>query len=185
MTHFVETVIPGVILVEPPVHRDDRGFFLETYHESRYRDGGIRERFVQDNHSSSARNTLRGLHEQSPHPQGKLVRVIAGEVFDVTVDVRRGSPAYGKHFTTRLSADNFRQLYVPPGVLHGFLVTSDVAQFVYKCTDVYHPEAEFSVAWNDPDIGIAWPIESPILSEKDRCAPRLKDVEDRLIDYEP
>ncbi len=178
-------MIPGVILIKPTVHRDDRGFFLETYHESRYRDGGIRERFVQDNHSSSVRNTLRGLHGQNPHAQGKLVRVIAGEAFDVTVDVRRGSPAYGKHFATRLSADNFRQLYVPPGVIHGFLVTSDVAQFAYKCTDFYHPETEFSVAWNDPDLGIEWPIASPILSEKDRCAPRLKDVEDRLIDYEP
>ncbi len=185
MTHFAETVIPGVILVDPQVHRDDRGFFLETYHESRYRDGGIRERFLQDNHSSSERNTLRGLHGQNPHPQGKLVRVVAGEVFEVVVDVRRGSPAYGKHFATRLSADNFRQLYLPPGVLHGFLVTSDVAQFAYKCTDFYHPEAEFSVAWNDPDIGIAWPIESPILSEKDRCAPQLKDIESCLIDYEP
>ncbi len=185
MTQFVETVIPGVILVEPPIYQDARGFFLETYHESRYRDGGIRERFVQDNHSSSVKNTLRGLHGQSPHPQGKLVRVIEGEIFDVTVDVRRGSPAYGKHFATRLSATNFRQLYVPPGVLHGFLVTSDAAQFVYKCTDFYFPEAEFSVAWNDPDIGIAWPIESPILSEKDSRAPLLRDVEDRLIDYEP
>ncbi len=185
MIKFVETVIPGVMLVEPLVHRDDRGFFLETYHESRYRDGGICERFVQDNHSSSVRNTLRGLHGQSPNPQGKLVRVIAGEAFDVAVDVRRGSPAYGKHFATRLSATNFRQLYVPPGVLHGFLVTSDTAQVVYKCTDFYSPQGEFSVAWNDPEIGIEWPTESPILSEKDRCAPQLKEVEDRLIDYEP
>jgi dTDP-4-dehydrorhamnose 3,5-epimerase len=131
------------------------------------------------------KNTLRGLHGQCPHPQGKLVRVIEGEAFDVTVDVRRGSPAYGKHFATLLSAQNFRQLYVPPGVLHGFLVTSDVAQFAYKCTDFYHSEAEFSVAWNDPDIGIEWPVESPILSDKDRGAPQLKDIEDRLIDYEP
>ena len=113
MTDFVETSIPGVILIEPPVHRDDRGYFLETYHESRYRDGGIRERFVQDNQSSSVRNTLRGFHGQSPHPQGKLVRVIEGEIFDVAVDVRRGSPAYGKHFAARLSAQNFRQLYLP------------------------------------------------------------------------
>jgi dTDP-4-dehydrorhamnose 3,5-epimerase len=185
LTQFAETLIPGVILVEPRVHRDERGFFIETYHESRYRDGGICARFVQDNHSSSVRNTLRGLHGQNPHPQGKLVRVIAGEAFDVTVDVRRGSPAYGKHFATRLSAANFRQLYVPPGVLHGFLVTSEVVQFAYKCTDFYHPEAEFSVAWNDPEIGIEWPIASPILSEKDRCAPQLKDVDDKLIDYEP
>jgi len=185
LTQFVETLIPGVILVEPVVHRDDRGFFFESFHESRYRDAGIRERFVQDNHSSSVRNTLRGLHGQSPHPQGKLVRAIEGEAFDVAVDVRRGSPTFGKYFATRLSATNFRELYVPPGVLHGFLVTSDTAQLVYKCTDFYSPEAEFSVAWDDPDIGIAWPIESPILSEKDRSAPQLKDVEDRLIDYEP
>jgi len=183
LTRFVETVIPGVILVEPLVHRDHRGFFLESYHESRFREGGIRGPFVQDNHSCSVKNTLRGLHGQSPHPQGKLVRVIAGEAFDVTVDVRRGSPAYGKYFATRLSAENFRQVYVPPGVIHGFLVTSEAAQFVYKCTEFYAPEAEFSIAWNDPDIGIAWPIDAPILSEKDRCAPRLKDVENRLIDY--
>jgi dTDP-4-dehydrorhamnose 3,5-epimerase len=181
----METAIPGIVLIEPTVHRDDRGFFLESYRESEYRDGGIRARFVQDNHSSSVKDTLRGLHAQNPNPQGKLVRVIEGEIFDVSVDVRRGSPTYGKHFATRLSADNFHQLYVPPGVLHGFLVTSDVAQVIYKCTDFYRPEADFSVAWNDPEFGIAWPIESPILSEKDRCAPRLQDVEDQLIDYAP
>ena len=181
----METAIPGIILIEPTVHRDDRGFFLESYRESEYRDGGIRARFVQDNHSSSVKDTLRGLHGQNPNPQGKLVRVIEGEIFDVCVDVRRGSPPYGKHFATRLSADNFHQLYIPPGVLHGFLVTSDVAQVIYKCTDFYRPEADFSVAWNDPEFGIAWPIESPILSEKDRCAPRLEDVESQLIDYAP
>ncbi len=179
----METAIPGIILIEPTVHRDDRGFFLESYRESEYRDGGIRARFVQDNHSSSVKDTLRGLHGQNPNPQGKLVRVIEGVIFDVSVDVRRGSPTYGKHFATRLSADNFHQLYIPPGVLHGFLVTSDVAQVIYKCTDFYRPEADFSVAWNDPEFGIAWPIESPILSEKDRCAPRLEDVESQLIDY--
>jgi dTDP-4-dehydrorhamnose 3,5-epimerase len=185
LTQFIETPIPGVILVEPSIRRDDRGFFLESYHESRYREGGIPEHFVQDNHSYSVRNALRGFHAQSPRAQGKLVRAIEGEIFDVTVDVRRGSPAYGQHFTTRLSADNFRQLYVPPGMLHGFLVISDIAQFAYKCTEFYCPESEFSVAWNDPDLGIEWPIRSPILSKKDRCAPQLKDVEDRLIDYEP
>ncbi len=181
----METAIPGIILIEPTLHRDDRGFFLESYRESEYRDGGIRARFVQDNHSSSVKDTLRGLHGQNPNPQGKLVRVIEGEIFDVSVDVRRGSPTYGKHFATRISADNFHQLYIPPGVLHGFLVTSDVAQVIYKCTDFYRPEADFSVAWNDPELGIAWPIESPILSEKDRCAPRLEDVESQLIDYAP
>jgi dTDP-4-dehydrorhamnose 3,5-epimerase len=181
----METAIPGIILIEPTVHRDDRGFFLESYRESEYRDGGIRARFVQDNHSCSVKHTLRGLHGQYPNPQGKLVRVIEGEIFDVSVDVRRGSPTYGKHFATRLSADNFHQLYIPPGVLHGFLVTSEVAQVVYKCTDFYRPEADFSVAWNDPEFGIAWPIESPILSAKDRCAPRLQDLVDQLIDYAP
>jgi dTDP-4-dehydrorhamnose 3,5-epimerase len=185
LTRFVETAIPGVILVEPGVHRDARGFFLETYRESTYREGGIRERFVQDNHSSSTRNTLRGLHAQNPHAQGKLLHVVEGEVFDVAVDARRGSPAYGKYFATRLCADDFRQVYLPPGVLHGFLVISDIAQVVYKCSEFYHPEADFSVAWNDPDIAIAWPVESPILSEKDRRAPRLCEVAERLIDYAP
>ena len=180
---FTKTEIPGVVLVEPQVHRDDRGFLLETYQEARYREGGIAYTFVQDNHSRSTKGVLRGLHAQSPHWQGKLVRVIEGEVYDVAVDVRLGSPTYGKHFGTILSAENFRQLYVPIGVLHGFLVTSDVAQFEYKCTGFYHPEAEFSVAWNDPDLAIDWPIANPVLSEKDRDAPRLSDVQDRLIPY--
>jgi dTDP-4-dehydrorhamnose 3,5-epimerase len=184
MSGFVETEIPGVIVIEPRVHRDERGFFLESYQASNYRDGGIAEAFVQDNHSKSTRGSLRGLHGQNPHPQGKLVRVIAGEVFDVVVDVRRGSPAYGKHFATHLSAENFLQLYLPPGVLHGFVVTSEIAEFEYKCTDYYFPNGEFSVAWNDPDLGIIWPIEKPILSEKDQNAPRLRDVTDRLIDFQ-
>ena len=183
MTRFVETEIPGVIIIEPQIHRDVRGFFLESYHEPRYRESGIHAQFVQDNHSQSTRGTLRGLHGQSPHPQAKLVRVTAGEVFDVAVDMRKGSPAYGKYVATRLSAANFRQVFLPPGVLHGFLVTSEIAEFEYKCSDIYRPGSEFCVAWNDPDIGIAWPIEEPILSEKDRNAPPLRDVMDRLIDF--
>jgi dTDP-4-dehydrorhamnose 3,5-epimerase len=183
MVGFDETEIPGVIIIEPQIHRDERGFFLESYHEPRFREGGIHAQFVQDNHSQSTRGTLRGLHGQNPNPQGKLVRVTAGEVFDVAVDVRRGSPAYGKYVTMQLSAANFRQVYIPPGVLHGFLVTSEAAEFQYKCTDIYRPDSDFSVAWNDPEIGIAWPIEEPILSEKDRNAPRLRDVTDRLIDF--
>jgi dTDP-4-dehydrorhamnose 3,5-epimerase len=185
MSGFSETEIPGVIIIDPQVYRDERGFFLETYQESKYRNGGIKEAFVQDNHSKSTKGTLRGLHAQNPHPQGKLVRVVAGEVFDVVVDARKGSPAYGKYFATHLSAENFRQLYIPPGLLHGFLVTSEVAEFEYKCTDAYDPGAELSVAWNDPDIGITWPIEKPILSEKDANAPRLRDVADRLIEFQP
>jgi dTDP-4-dehydrorhamnose 3,5-epimerase len=180
---FLETELPGVILVEPRVHRDGRGFFLESYHAAKYREGGIDATFVQDNHSFSSRGTLRGLHGQSPHPQGKLVRVIEGEIFDVAVDVRRGSPAYGRCLTALLSGENHRQIYVPPGLVHGFVVTSEVAQVEYKCTDFYHPECEFSVAWNDPALDIPWPVEDPILSPRDAAAPTLAEVQDRLIDF--
>jgi dTDP-4-dehydrorhamnose 3,5-epimerase len=182
---FVLTAIPGVVVVEPHVHRDGRGFFLETFQAEKYRAGGIDAVFVQDNHSHSTRNTLRGLHAQNPHAQGKLLRVIAGEVFDVAVDARRGSPTYGRFVAMVLSADNFKQIYVPPGLLHGFLVTSDEAQVEYKCTGYYRPDAEFSVAWNDPDLAIPWPVDAPILSAKDAAAPRLADVQDRLLDYRP
>jgi dTDP-4-dehydrorhamnose 3,5-epimerase len=182
---FVETAIPGVVLVEPQVFRDDRGFLLETYQTEKYRAGGIDAVFVQDNHSQSKRGTLRGLHAQNPNAQGKLLRVIAGEIFDVAVDARRGSPAYGRHVTAVLSAENFRQIYVPPGLLHGFVVTSETAQVEYKCTAFYRPDAEWSVAWNDPDLAIPWPIAEPILSPKDARAPRLCDVQDRLLDYRP
>jgi dTDP-4-dehydrorhamnose 3,5-epimerase len=182
-TRFATTALPGVVVVEPAVHRDPRGFLLETYQAERYREGGIEADFVQDNHSRSTRGTLRGLHAQSPHPQGKLVRVIEGEIFDVAVDARLGSPAFGKYVGVVLSAENFRQLYVPPGMLHGFLVTSEVAQVEYKCSDFYHPEADLSVAWNDPDLAIPWPTETPTLSQKDAAAPRLRDVQDRLVDY--
>ena len=181
---FVETEVVGVILVEPTVHRDERGFFVETYHGTRYREAGIDAVFVQDNHSRSTRGTLRGLHGQFPRCQGKLVRVIEGEIYDVAVDARRGSPTYGKYAAATLSADNFFQLWVPPGLVHGFCVTSETAQVEYKCTDVYHPEDEFSVAWNDPDLAIPWPVPDPILSAKDRDAPRLRDVQDRLLAFE-
>ena len=179
----LETELPGVLRVEPRVHRDDRGFFVETYHAPRYAEHGIPDVFVQDNHSRSARGTLRGLHGQFPRCQAKLVRVIEGEIYDVAVDARRGSPHYGRYTATRLSAENFHQLYVPPGFLHGFCVTSPIAQVEYKCSDVYHPEDEFSVIWNDPEIGIPWPTAEPVLSEKDRKAPCLRDVQDLLVDY--
>lgn len=180
---FNETELPGVILIEPDVHGDQRGFFLETYHFPRYREAGIDKAFVQDNQSRSSKGTLRGLHGQFPHCQGKLVRVIEGEIYDVAVDARRGSPTYGRFVATVLSAENFRQLYIPPGFVHGFCVTSDVAQVEYKCTEIYYPEDEFSVAWNDPDLGIPWPVPDPILSRKDLSAPRLREVQDRLIEY--
>lgn len=180
---FRETEIDGVILIEPDLYEDDRGFFLETYHEGKYREGGVRASFVQDNHSRSTRGTLRGLHAQHPRAQGKLVRVIEGEIYDVAVDARRGSPSYGRHAGVVLSAENFLQLYVPPGLLHGFCVTSEIAQVEYKCSEVYYKEDELSVLWNDPEIGIEWPIRDPLLSEKDRKAPRLSEVQERLLDY--
>jgi len=181
---FQNTIIPGVILIEPKVFGDSRGFFLEAYHAEKFRAGGIPLPFVQDNHSKSTKGVLRGLHGQHPHPQGKLIRVIEGEIFDVAVDTRKGSPTYGSHVSVTLSAENKHQLYVPPGLIHGFCVTSEEAQVEYKCTDLYHPEAEFSVAWDDPDLGIAWPIESPVLSEKEQKAPRLCDVQEKLMPYE-
>lgn len=181
---FLPTALPGVILVEPAVFRDDRGFFLETYHRERYRAGGIAEDFVQDNHSKSRAKTLRGLHAQrGENAQGKLVRAVEGEIFDVAVDLRRGSPTFGKWVGEILSADNFRQLYVPAGFLHGFCVLSETAQIEYKCTHFYSRADELSVVWNDPDLAIAWPIADPLLSEKDAAAPRLRDLMDRLPAY--
>jgi dTDP-4-dehydrorhamnose 3,5-epimerase len=173
---FVPAGIPGVIIIEPDVHQDRRGFFLETYHAGKYRDGGITEPFVQDNHSRSTGGTVRGLHLQLRHPQGKLIRVIEGEIFDVAVDVRRGSPTFGKWVGVSLSAENFKQAYIPKGFAHGFAVVSDVAQVEYKCTDVYDPSSEIGIAWDDPAIGITWPVSSPILSDRDRRHPRLADV---------
>jgi dTDP-4-dehydrorhamnose 3,5-epimerase len=180
---FTETELPGVVLVAPQVHGDARGFFLETYHEAKYREGGVPGPFVQDNHSRSTYGTLRGLHGQSPNAQGKLLRVIEGEIFDVAVDVRLGSPTFGKHVSVVLSAENFKQIYVPPGLIHGFAVTSAVAQVEYKCTDLYRPEQDFSVRWNDPELAIQWPIEAPILSAKDRDAPLLSEARNHLLPF--
>jgi dTDP-4-dehydrorhamnose 3,5-epimerase len=177
---FEPTAIPEVILVEPRVFKDARGFFLETYHAEKFAAGGVRARFVQDNHSHSSRGTLRGLHMQVAFAQGKLVRCIAGEIFDVAVDARRGSPTFGKWVGATLSAENFRQLWVPPGFLHGFCVTSPTAEVEYKCTELYHPEDELGVIWNDPAIGIQWPVAEPLLSGKDAALARLREVEARL-----
>ena len=173
---FVQSDIPGVIVVEPDVHRDQRGFFLETYHAEKYRAGGISDVFVQDNQSRSAGGTLRGLHLQLGRPQGKLIRVIEGEIFDVAVDVRRGSPTFGKWVGVMLSADNFKQCYIPQGFAHGFAVTSSVAQVEYKCTDIYDAQTEVGIAWDDPAIGITWPVKSPVMSDRDKQHPRLADV---------
>ena len=165
---FVETAIPGVIVIEPDVHRDARGFFLETFHAAKYGAAGIPEAFVQDNHSSSVRNTLRGLHMQVKNPQGKLVRVIEGEIWDVAVDVRPGSATFGRWVAETLSAENFRQLYIPPGCAHGFCVLSDRAQVQYKCTALYDPKDEIGIAFDDCALGIQWPVDAPVLSDRDR-----------------
>lgn len=180
---FQQTKLPGVILVEPDVHGDERGFFLETYHRDKYADGGIDAQFVQDNHSKSSHGILRGLHAQEKDPQGKLVRAVEGEIFDVAADMRRGSPHFGQWVGEVLSAENFRQLYVPPGFLHGFCVLSETAQVEYKCTALYDPSDELAVIWNDPDLAIEWPIDSPRLSAKDAAAPRLAEIEDRLPNF--
>ena len=181
---FLPTELPGVVVIEPDLYRDPRGFFLETYHALKYRDGGIPGAFVQDNHSRSTRGTLRGLHAQLRRPQGKLVRVLQGEIFDVAVDVRRGSPTFRRWVSVVLSAENFLQCYVPPGFIHGFCVTSEVAEVEYKCTDYYDPGGELRVLWNDPDIGVSWPIEDPILSDKDRAGRRLAEVMEQLPAFE-
>ena len=180
---FQRTEIEGVILVEPDVFRDPRGFFMETYHAKKYADGSILASFVQDNHSLSLQGTLRGLHAQREHPQGKLVRAIGGRIFDVAVDVRRGSPTFGKWVGHELSSENHRQLYTPPGLVHGFCVLSEKAQVEYKCTDFYYPNDELGIIWNDPEIAIEWPLDNPVLSEKDAVNPRLSDVMERLPEY--
>jgi len=174
---FIETEIPGVVIVEPAVHRDARGFFLETFHAEKFRAGGIDAVFVQDNHSRSQRATLRGLHAQWRQPQGKLVRAVRGEIFDVAVDVRRGSGTYGRWVSAVLSDQNFRQIWVPPGFLHGFCVTSDAAEVEYKCTGLYAPGDEIGVRWNDTRLAIAWPVADPILSAKDAALPTLEELE--------
>jgi dTDP-4-dehydrorhamnose 3,5-epimerase len=172
-----ETELPGVLIIEPKVFGDARGFFVETYSAARYKISGVPMPFVQDNHSRSSRGVLRGLHFQLKKPQGKLVRVVRGSVFDVAVDIRFGSPTFGHTVGVELSEQNKRQLFVPPGFAHGFIVTSASADLEYKCTDYYHPEDEGTVLWNDPDLNIQWPIDAPLLSAKDRAARLLKDMD--------
>lgn len=164
----VETTLPGVCLVRPKVLHDSRGFFLESYHQANLADLGISDHFVQDNHSRSIRGTLRGLHYQLHHPQAKLCRVIEGEVLDIVVDIRLGSPSFGKWMSMVLSTMYHDQIYVPTGFAHGFLVLSESAQFLYKCSDFYDPDDERGIAWNDPDLNISWGIANPLLSEKDK-----------------
>ena len=180
-----DTPLPGVKIVQPVVHRDDRGFFLETYHQRRYADAGMHATFVQDNHSRSAKGTLRGLHMQVTALQAKLVRVLIGEIFDVAVDVRVGSPTFGQWFGARLSDQNGSQLFVPEGFAHGFAVVSDVAEVEYKCSAFYDAADEVAIRFDDPAIGVAWPITSPTLSRRDAHAAPLADLLSRLPRYDP
>ena len=177
---FVATNLPDVIKIVPALHRDERGFFMETWQARRFSENGIDAEFVQDNFSRSSKGTLRGLHYQINQAQGKLVRVVSGEVFDVAVDLQKSSPTFGQWTGEILSAENKHQLWVPPGFAHGFLVLSEMAEFEYKCTDYYAPEYERSIRWDDPEIEVDWPLaasEQPVLSAKDAAAPLLKDAE--------
>jgi dTDP-4-dehydrorhamnose 3,5-epimerase len=179
---FLKTELPGVILIDPDVFRDARGLFFELYHAKKYGDAGIPEQFVQDNVSCSLRGSLRGLHYQLWSPQGKLVTVLDGRVFDVAVDVRRGSPTFGRWLGVELSSANRRQLYIPPGFAHGFCALSESVWLSYKCTEFYAPADERGIIWNDPTLKIAWPIDKPLLSDKDRSYKTLKEMTAELPD---
>jgi dTDP-4-dehydrorhamnose 3,5-epimerase len=178
----ISTSLKDVLLIEPTVFEDKRGFFMETYQKKIYRELGIESDFIQDNLSFSVRGTLRGLHYQLPHAQAKLVQVITGEIFDVTVDIRKGSPTFGQWTGSHLSDKNKRQVYIPEGFAHGFCVLSETAIFTYKCSDFYSPDSERGVLWSDPVIGVDWPVENPVLSKKDHNLNYLKDI---LTDYLP
>ena len=173
----IETTLPGVVLLEPHAFGDSRGFFFESYNERTFFELGITDRFVQDNHSRSEKGVLRGLHYQIRHPQAKLCRVVQGEVLDVVLDIRLGSATFGRHERAVLSAENRRQIYIPAGFAHGFLVLSETAEFLYKCSDFYCPELERGIAWNAPEIAIAWGVDRPILSGRDSSHPRLSEVD--------
>ena len=178
---FTNMSLPGVVLIEPDVFKDDRGFFMEIHHQKKYVKGGIEKVFVQDNYSHSQRGVIRGLHYQLRHPQDKLVYVITGEIFDVAVDIRHGSPTFGRWVGTLLSAENKRQIFVPEGFAHGFCVLSETADVLYKCTDFYSPDDDFGILWSVPTIGIDWPVESPILSPKDSQYSGLKETTKDLL----
>lgn len=182
--HVEPTALPGVLLITPKIHRDGRGFFIETYHEERYQAAGMPARFVQDNHSQSGKGTLRGLHAQLKRAQAKLVRCVEGRIWDVAVDVRVGSPTFGKWVGAELSAETGRQIYVPAGYVHGFAVLSESAQVEYKCSDIYVPDDQLTVLWNDPQLKIEWPVQDPILSEKDKVAKPVAQLMDILPKYQ-
>ena len=177
----IATGLPGVMIIEPKVFGDARGFFMETWNQARYLEHGLPVVFVQDNLSFSQKGVLRGLHFQNPNAQGKLVYVLQGEVYDVAVDIRVGSPTMGEWVGVTLSGENKRQFYIPAVFAHGFCVMSETVLFAYKCTELYQPQSEYGVNWQDPDLSIQWPIEKPLLSEKDLNYPRMKDIETRLL----
>ena len=177
----IETSLPGVYELRPVVHRDSRGSFLETYHHAKYSDLGIKDTFLQDNHSISSRGTLRGLHYQLQHAQAKLCRVIEGEALDVAVDIRIGSPHFGKWASVRLSAKEQNQLYIPAGLAHGFLAITETVQFLYKCSDYYAPSDEYGILWNDPALAIDWGASNPVLSQRDAKNPTLADVQQQFL----
>jgi len=179
----IPTEIPEVLVIEPTVYRDARGFFFESYHAERYLNSGIKGSFVQDNHSRSVKNTVRGLHLQISRPQAKLIRVLVGEIFDVAVDVRVGSPTFGKWVGVKLSADSFRQYYIPEGFAHGFSVLTDIAEIEYKCTEFYDPGGELGLAWDDPTLNIAWGVSTPILSAKDSSNRTIDEARSVLPRY--
>ncbi|RLC24583.1 MAG: dTDP-4-dehydrorhamnose 3,5-epimerase [Deltaproteobacteria bacterium] len=174
--NIITTLLEGVLIIEPRVFKDNRGFFMETYNQNKYQKSGINRHFVQDNLSYSGRGTLRGLHFQIKHPQAKLVQVITGEIFDVAVDIRKGSPTFGNWTGVVLSDQNKRQLFIPEGFAHGFCVLSETAHFSYKCSDFYAPDDEGGIIWSDPDIGIDWPVKEPVISEKDKHYQRLCEL---------
>ena len=179
----IPTEIPEVLMIEPTVYTDARGFFFESYHAERYLNSGIKGSFVQDNHSRSIKNTVRGLHLQTSRPQAKLIRVLVGEIFDVAVDVRVGSPTFGKWAGVNLSADSFRQYYIPEGFAHGFSVLTDIAEIEYKCTQFYDPGGELGLAWNDPMLNISWGVSTPILSAKDSSNRTVDEARPLLPRY--
>lgn len=178
---FIETDLPGVIVVKPEVFRDHRGFLMESFHSERYSSGGIERVFVQDNHSHSVKHTLRGLHYQLKNPQAKLIYVVKGEIFDVALDIRKGSPTFGKWTGLVLSDQNRHQLFVPEGFAHGLCVLSETADVIYKCSDLYAPGDEFGILWSDPEIGIDWNVKQPLLSEKDSKCLKLSEVPEDLL----
>jgi dTDP-4-dehydrorhamnose 3,5-epimerase len=183
---FMKTSLPDIIMVNPGIYKDPRGFLMEIFHQEKYAENGIHQAFVQDNYSHSKKDTIRGLHYQLKNPQGKLVCVIAGEIFDVVVDIRRGSPTFEQWLGVILSAENRHQIYIPEGFAHGFCVMSETADVIYKCTDFYKPDDNFGILWSDRSLGINWPVKEPILSEKDIQSPGLDEIpEERLPVYKP